>query len=358
MNLWTSNLLSRTALRALGTIAALGLFLASSPAFAQSPSPFAVQTNIPGVYAYVQPPAGFDPLTAPAADLELYGYPPRPAPGEPAEAFARWAKVVNPALNRVVPQLVPTNIYHRPIQGLQITQGAKPSQSYNWSGYAVVHKKPAFTSVTGTWIIPTVQQAFGSCTGGWDYSAQWVGIDGFSNKLLEQSGSGADAYCNGSTKATSYYPWIEWLPAPEYELVGDPLYPGDYVEVTVAATDWSGGESSNGTLVYTDVTQNWQISISFTAASIGGNYVVGESAEWIVEAPEVGGNIATLANYVTDPWFGTTAADTSHKTYLPGSSKGATANAVSMVDSGGGIISSVDLLGTDSLWFFVQGSAK
>ncbi len=161
---------------------------------------------------------------------------------------------------------------------------------------------------------------------------------------------------------TEYYPWIEWLPAAELELVqtNDKPFPfaqGDYLIVIVTATDWSGGESTNGNLLFTDVTQNWQISGAVTAAALGGSFVVGQSAEWIVESPEVGGVIANLANYVADPWFDAAAKDLKNTTYLPGSPKKATSYAITMLNSGGSPISFVDLFGTETLWFFDENSA-
>lgn|GEM_PF-1447263 len=212
------NLLNRNALRALAWVAASAFLMLSSPARAQSPSPFAVETNIHGVYAYTQPPAGFDPMTASAAQLKLYGYPPRPAPSESAKAFAQWAMVVNPALKRVVPQLLRTNIYHRPASGLVIQNSKKTALSQNWSGYALVQKKPAFTSVAGNWILPAAQQAFGTCSGGTDYSSQWVGIDGFSNGELFQAGSDIEAFCSGGTTERSITLGLNGFPLPSLRL--------------------------------------------------------------------------------------------------------------------------------------------
>jgi len=140
MKLRNLNLLNGKVLRAIGWVASLGLLIFSSSAHAQSPSPFAIETNVHGVYAYTQPPAGFNPSTASATELQLYGYPPRPAANESAEALATWAAVVNPALTRVVPQLVHTNIFQRPVSGL-VMHSAKAATSSNWSGFAVVQKE-------------------------------------------------------------------------------------------------------------------------------------------------------------------------------------------------------------------------
>ncbi len=351
-----ANLLNAKALRAIAWVAASAFLMLSSPARAQSPSPFAVETNIHGIYAYTQPPAGFDPMTASADELKLYGYPPRPAATESAEALAQWTMVVNPALKRIVPQLSRRNVYHRPASGLSIQESKKTAASYNWSGYGLVEKKPTFTSVSGYWIVPTAQAAFGTCSGEPVYASQWVGIDGFSNDELFQAGTDTAAECSSGITDTLYIAWIEWLPNSEIELTAD-VAPGDVLNVIVTATDWSGGESSNGTLLFTDFTKQWQISESVTASGLGGTYVVGQSAEWIVERPEVGGSLATLANYVANPWYGTTATDLKGKGYTPGSSRSATAYNITMVDNGGTPISFVQLFGTDTLWFFDENSA-
>lgn len=368
MKLLNRNLLKRKVLPGIAGAAALGLLTLSSFAQAQSPSPYAVETNVHGIYAYTQPPAGFDPNTASADELQSYGYPPRPTADQGPEALARWAKITNPALTRIVPRLVATNIYHRPMSGQIIKNKVLSS---NWSGRALVHKKPAFTSVSGTWTVPTVQQAFGACSGSPDYSSEWVGIDGFSNDLLFQAGSEADADCDGGSTSTLYRPWIEWLPAAETVLTysnGDPLpfAPGDYLIVTVTATGWTDGQSSTGTLSFTDVNQNWQGTLSVTAGSLGGTYVVGDSVEWIVERPEIGPNeLATLANYVSDPWFDASATDINSKTYLPGTPRTATSYPITMIDNTNKPISFSDLvgssnrslLGSELLWFFDEGSA-
>jgi hypothetical protein len=340
-------------LRAPAWLAALGLLMLSSPARAQSPSPFAVETNLHGVYAYTQPPAGFNPVTAPAADLELYGYPARPAANESAKASARWATIVNPKLRRIVPELLRTNIYHRPAAGLVIQNSGKDTYSLNWSGYVLVHNKHSFDSVAGAWIVPTAQAFI--CSGVMGYSAQWVGIDGWPNSIsgnILQAGSEADASCVNNTTTTDYYPWIEWYTGREFKLAqqnGDPLpfAPGDYLIVTVTATDWFDGASENGALNFTDVTQNWQISETFSAASLGGEFVTGQSAEWILERPLVNDAFPPLANYVADPWFEADATDLKKIVHLPGAPKGATSYNVTMTGA-----SSVDLFGTDVLWFF------
>ena len=140
-----------TVSRAIVLIAACVHLTTPSPAAAQAPSPYAVETNIQGVYAYTQPPPGFDPSTASAENLELYGYPPRPAANASAEDLARWKHQVNPGLTRIVPRLKATKIYHRPISGLTIRNSTNLN-SQNWSGYALLKGSARLKSVTGSWI--------------------------------------------------------------------------------------------------------------------------------------------------------------------------------------------------------------
>ena len=221
-----------------------------------------------------------------------------------------------------------------------------------------------FYKVEGRWTLPTVRQPPGVCSGGFDYAAQWIGIDGYSNQDLLQSGSAADVYCDIGNPVTEYYPWLEWLPESElviYENAAQdltfPFQPGDYLIVYVWATGWSGGASSNGNLLYEDITQGWSVSLTFTAAAVGGTQVVGQSAEWIVERPEVGGQLATLPDYIGDPWWSTVAVDLGSTWHYPGAAAGSNAINVTMLDNSQNPVSFVDVLGQYSLWFFPEGSA-
>jgi hypothetical protein len=171
-----------------------------------------VPTNLPGVYAFTQPPADFDPSTASKEDLESWGYPPRTDVTEGLAAQARWLDEVNPKLRRSVPELVSRpNAYNRQVMGLKM----KSTKSNvvlatlgNWSGYGLVTPSGGepFYRVSGRWTVPAVKQAPGTCSGGWDYSSQWVGIDGFNNVDLLQAGSAANVFCDIGQNVTEYFP--------------------------------------------------------------------------------------------------------------------------------------------------------
>ena len=64
--------------------------------------------------------------------------------------------------------------------------------SSNWAGYAATGAKDTVTVVSGTWTEPKI-----TCTSGYSTTdvATWVGIDGYSNGNLVQTGASAD--CSG-----------------------------------------------------------------------------------------------------------------------------------------------------------------
>ena len=347
--------------------AAVSLPAIAGPQQAKQPE-HAVPTNIPGIYAFPQPPKGFDPSTASAKALAEWGYAPRPAPSEGPETLNRWMDSVGPAMHRVIPQLAPRpGAYNLPVRGLQITGrgvNSTAATSANWSGYALANGTQPFYQVTGRWTVPPVQQAPKTCSGGWDYSSQWVGIDGFNNQDLLQAGSAANVFCDVGNNIAEYFPWIEWLPASELVLYKTaststlyPFAPGDYLTVTVWATNFSGGASTTGNVQFSDITQHWIASLTFSAASVGGSQVVGQSAEWIVERTQVNGSFATLPNYTADPWVMTSATDLGSTVYYPGRVSAATAYNITMQDNNNANVSKVDIFGPDSLWFYPEGSA-
>jgi hypothetical protein len=363
----------------LSKIAILGLFVpfcvqaqtaASVSQAGHASLPHVVPTNLPGVFAFTQPPADFDPLTASKEDLESWGYPPRPDVKEGPKAMNTWLEEVNPALRRSAPELVSRpNVYNRQVMGLKMKSTQRNSiaaTSGNWSGYALVpptggQRSPASR---GAGRYPPWSRPRGTCSGGWDYSSQWVGIGGFNDAFLLQAGSAANVFCDIGNNIAEYFPWIEWLPQSELVLYKNaatatlyPFAPGDYLIVTVVATNFTSGVSTSGTLSFADVTQGWIISLAFTASSLGGSEVTGQSVEWIVERTEVNGSLATLPDYVANPWWNAGATDLAVVSYAPNTLHGATAYNITMLDNSNAAVSFVDLFGTNALWFFPEGSA-
>ncbi|HXA29251.1 MAG TPA: G1 family glutamic endopeptidase [Candidatus Angelobacter sp.] len=153
--------------------------------------------------------------------------------------------------------------------------------SSNWSGYAKTGGP--FTSATGRWVVPSVSQ-----TSKASYSSSWVGIDGFNNSSLIQTGTEQDWY-SGSAH---YAAWWEILPAAETVIPSITPSPGDVM--TASITQVSAGQF---TITLTDTTRNQ----SFTTQQAYGGQLT--SVEWIQEAPSLGGRVATLAHYSSPTLF-------------------------------------------------------
>jgi hypothetical protein len=169
--------------------------------------------------------------------------------------------------------------------------------STNWSGYAAATNlsSPASNSVTavsGSWVVPTVTGSGRGTT----YSNVWVGIDGFSNSTVEQIGTEQDVI-NGVARYDAWWEmYSSGIGQPEQLISGSgfSIKPGDTITASVQYTG-----SGNFLLTINDTawtkpfttTQNTTATQSPTAAQ--------SSAEWIVEAPTVGGRQSSVANFGT-----------------------------------------------------------
>lgn len=152
--------------------------------------------------------------------------------------------------------------------------------STNWSGYASLtnlnNPQPGSVSdVKGNWTVPTL-----TCNASTTYSSAWVGIDGYSDSTVEQTGTEHDCI-NGQP---SYYAWYEMYPKISRRIPMT-IHQGDTI---FAEVHYIG--SNNFVLTLTDGNQSY----STTQRSHGNR----ESAEWIVEAPSSGG-VLPLADFNT-----------------------------------------------------------
>lgn len=159
--------------------------------------------------------------------------------------------------------------------------------SSNWSGWAV--QGSSFTSAVASWTVATAV-----CTGlsrnTDEYTAQWVGIDGYGDNTVEQTGT--LSWCSGSTP--EYYAWYEFYPKAMYEILTVPVSPGNTISATVTYA------SSEFTVTITNVTTGKSYS---TSSKVSG--AQRSSAEWIVEAPccTNSGGILPLSDFGT-AYFG------------------------------------------------------
>jgi hypothetical protein len=169
--------------------------------------------------------------------------------------------------------------------------------SLNWAGYAVTPGS-GITAVSGTFTVP----AAGEVPPG--FAASWAGIGGFSTSDLIQAGVSENDAAGGALLGGQYNAWYEILPAAETPISGCTgnvpscaVNPGDKVSVNI-----SNAGDNTWTIALSDA-GHWSWSTSLTYASSG------SSAEWIQEAPSLGG-AQTLPADVGTVSFGPTSTFT------------------------------------------------
>lgn len=169
--------------------------------------------------------------------------------------------------------------------------------STNWSGYAATGASNAFSSIKSSWIQPQVNCTIWKSA----YSADWVGLDGYSNGSVEQIGTEANCI-NG---VAQYYSWYEMYPQNPYEVITPSLSVAPGNNLTAAVT-YNPGTTTIGRHGRRQTTPG-SFTMTLTNATTGGSYTTTQtsyytaqrsSAEVIAEAPYSGG-ILPLANFGT-----------------------------------------------------------
>lgn len=198
----------------------------------------------------------------------------------------------------------------------------KNGQSTNWSGYASLtnlnNPQPySVSDAQGSWTVPAL-----TCTNSSTYSSAWVGIDGYSDGTVEQTGTEHDCI-NGTP---SYYAWYEMYPKMSRRLSMS-VHAGDSM---FAEVNYNGGNQFVLTLRDNTTGQ------SFTTTQRG--KAQRTSAEWIVEAPWSGG-VLPLANFGTLPFINAQATINGHTG--PVNDPSWQNDPITMTDSSGNVIKAV-----------------
>ena len=256
-----------------------------------------VPTNIPGAYITPALPEDFDPQTASQAALIKLGLPwRRPADDSNPAHRAVWEHVFSrrwsPA-DRLIPRFEPQvgithNLRHEP---KRLADGSYTSSE--WSGSVV---GGTWTSAMGMWTIPSVTELTDpqGTEGGWN-SSSWVGLDGAygSNDVLQ---AGVEQRVSASG-VPSYLAWYEWFAPP---IEGSPPYvyqmpipdfsvsPGQTVFCAVGYVN----NQTAGNILFFNFTTGHHFGITLAPpknATFSGN-----TAEWIMEAPDGGIPISSL----------------------------------------------------------------
>lgn len=326
-------------------------------AFAQNEQ--MMPTNVPGITIVRPPPAAFDAVHASAAARAQYAVPPAPDPVMTPKAYQQWRAAVSAPQLRETPALEQTDIFNGPNRRLGAKANASNSSinttSSNWSGTSVLNGTfSTVEAIIGEFVVPTAHQAFGACTGGWDYSSQWPGIDGNGSSDVLQAGTEVDAYCSGGTTSSYYSAWIEWYPHSETRVSSPTIHPGDLLFVEV----WSTSPTVGYAYFYNYSTLQ---SAEYGLTAPSGTTLKGNSIEWIVERPGISGGLATLTNYIDSSWPYGIAWNwqASRPTYYWEGQNPAigTLDVITMLDNNGSGISAATLENSDFLWFQDYGSA-
>lgn len=183
------------------------------------------------------------------------------------------------------------------------------ASSSNWAGYAARRVGVDFKRVSGAWTVPAVDCSTASDA---TYSANWVGIGGYSTgaQALEQLGTESD--CNAAGKAV-YSGWFEVVPdvASSAKLT---IKPGDrmFASATVAPA------TKRVTLTLANLTRRTKATKTVSADAVDLS-----SAEWIVEAPSLCfGSAASSCRQTTLAKFGTTGFTQARATTTTGHAGG------------------------------------
>ena len=230
-------------------------------------------------------------------------------------------------------------------QGLSLSRNLSIQASYNWSGYVIPSGAGSVTIVNGSWIEPSV-----SCSSPNSYAAFWVGIDGWNDGTVEQTGTLSS--CQSGIPI--YYAWYEFYPAGTVLISGITVNVGDVISASVSCQ----ASGLQCTVSITDVSSGQSFSYTQTFGPGSGPQM--SSADWIAEAPSSSsGEILPLANFGTINFgqdsTGVASTDSATVNGMTGpiGSFGEAVVEVTMVEAGGSIQAVPSALSPDGTSFSV-----
>lgn len=146
-----------------------------------------------------------------------------------------------------------------------------------------------YTTVTGTFTVPTPKAPSGGSASTTYSASAWVGIDGdtCSSAILQ---TGIDFTVKNG--AVSFDAWYEWYPQYAYDFTGITISAGDEIRTTVTATT-----KTTGTAVIENLTTGKSVTHTFLGLKTAS--LCETNAEWIVEDYESGGSLVPFADFDT-----------------------------------------------------------
>lgn len=234
------------------------------------------------------PPVGFKPLTATNAELNEYGFPPRPSGGAD---LVRWEKEMSnwkgsgPATPFLAAVNASTNAY------------SDTEYSQNWAGYVIQSSTPSMTQAQGWWIEPSAHSSRCSNTA----ESTWAGLGGFvtSDTVLAQNGTAI-----GVPGIAAHQAWWEFYPANSMVAIDFSATAGFTFSASTryapdsSATDryrfWYYNEATGLTDAFDLLVSDY---LSPPIPSLDG--YPSHSAEVIIERPKINGQYSNLLNFET-----------------------------------------------------------
>jgi hypothetical protein len=247
------------------------------------------------------PPAGFDPMTAPATELLKLGFPSRPHPEfQPAE-YAFWQDMFAPPLEFKTFAFDILPLFTAQSRGL-FGQLPRRQTSFNWSGaYITPRDGTVFRSLWGRWQVPTPTLPPGGVAAEKYTSSTWIGFDGqrrYYRSTLPQFGT-AQAI-GQATGAPLFWAWWQWWvrndagqanPIPLTTLA---IHAGDLIKCYMKV-------KSNRSRVYFVIK----------------NATTGHSLQFFQDAPQDDWHLPFKVPGATAEWVMERPADAPHPTILP-----------------------------------------
>ncbi len=232
---------------------------------------------------YRTPPAGFDPQSAPAERLALYGYPRRPDHIREPVLWALWQKVFKraPNIHMTTAQLALDRVMTErdPMKHLRADFSPSGWASATVSTSSLGLTQPANT-VFAEWVVPTIFPVQGDPSTALTVGF-WVGLDGSDTDSYELLQAGTAATITGNS--VSYWAWAEWFTSryktPAAAVTNFAIQPGDLVSCLVCGP-LPG--STNGSASFLNYRTNQALTVGIPAP--GSDITsVGSRAIWAVE---------------------------------------------------------------------------
>jgi hypothetical protein len=232
--------------------------------------------KILGVRLFKRAPAGFNPVTAKARELLVYGYPARPDVKRHPQLNELWEKMLSRPIRFIDPKFsVMKDKGHGPRPKYALPSGL------GWCGSiarpASGPKGGTVSFVSGQWTVPhIVAPSPGDCI-----CACWVGIDGGnedSDDILQAGTTQMLVDRFGFLPEYVSFAWFEWYPAPPVTIANFPVSPGDTMYCTICANS-----PTEAVIRLLNVTSG--VATVFMKTAPAKIQLAGDTVEWVVEAP-------------------------------------------------------------------------